>query len=239
MRVDCDENNWKHWQGGTPRKVLKQKVPFEAFWCILINHKNDSWRPKKRKSVKKLKTLMPEHDTYRIFIHISTTKWLHDKMALENVASDDQWQLRMTTSWHGNTSRITGPLWGNPPATVWFPPQRDRLVLSSVDASFFIQISLKFVPNGPINNKSVLIQIKAPSLYLNQHWLIVNWTISNKLQWNLNKQHTIIRTNDWLISWFTYAWFSIKELKVLNISPIRTVIPYDITSPKNDMINLP
>ena len=31
----------------------------------------------------------------------------------------------------------------------------------------------------------------APSHYRNQCWLIVNWTISNKLQWNFNRNSTI------------------------------------------------
>ena len=47
-------------QWGYPQKILKQKNPFGAFWCILISCKNGSRRPKKRKSVKKLKTLMPD-----------------------------------------------------------------------------------------------------------------------------------------------------------------------------------
>ena len=47
-------------QGGTPRKIKIQIYPFGAFWCILFNYKNGLRRPKKRKSVKKLKTLMPE-----------------------------------------------------------------------------------------------------------------------------------------------------------------------------------
>ena len=46
-------------QGGTPRKIMKQTAPFGAFWCILFNYKNGLRRPKKHKSVKKLKTLMP------------------------------------------------------------------------------------------------------------------------------------------------------------------------------------
>ena len=47
-------------QGGTPRKIMKQIDPFGAFWCILFNYKNGFRRQKKRKSVKKMKTLMPE-----------------------------------------------------------------------------------------------------------------------------------------------------------------------------------
>ena len=32
-----------------------------------------------------------------------------------------------------------------------------------------------------------LVACSAPSHYLNQCWLIVNWTLRNKLQWNLNQ----------------------------------------------------
>ena len=40
--------------------------------------------------------------------------------------------------------------------------------------------------------KSVLVQImacrlSAPSHYLNQCWVIVNWTLGNKFQWNFNQ----------------------------------------------------
>ena len=32
----------------------------------------------------------------------------------------------------------------------------------------------------------------APSHYLNQHWDIVNWTIGNKFQWNINRNSNIL-----------------------------------------------
>ena len=32
-----------------------------------------------------------------------------------------------------------------------------------------------------------VVAYSAPSHYLNQCWVIVNWTLSRKLQWNLNK----------------------------------------------------
>ena len=32
----------------------------------------------------------------------------------------------------------------------------------------------------------------APSHYLNQYWVIVNWSLRNKLQWNLNQNTTFI-----------------------------------------------
>ena len=36
----------------------------------------------------------------------------------------------------------------------------------------------------------------APSHYLNQCWIIVNWTLRNKLQWNLNRNsHIFIQEN--------------------------------------------
>ena len=61
--VDHDEKKWKQFAGGYPPKILKQKDPFGAFWCILVSYKNGFRRQKKNKkqlkSVKKLKTLMP------------------------------------------------------------------------------------------------------------------------------------------------------------------------------------
>ena len=33
-----------------------------------------------------------------------------------------------------------------------------------------------------------LAAYSAPSHYLNQYWIIVNWTLRNKLQWNFNKK---------------------------------------------------
>ena len=45
------------------------------------------------------------------------------------------------------------------------------------------------LPCGVEGNWSSLVQVMAgaclaPSLYLKQYWLIVNWTIRNKLRWN-------------------------------------------------------
>ena len=34
---------------------------------------------------------------------------------------------------------------------------------------------------------SALVQLKAPSHYLNQFWVIVNWNLRNKFQWNFNQ----------------------------------------------------
>ena len=36
--------------------------------------------------------------------------------------------------------------------------------------------------------KSWLVACSTPSHYLNQWWLVVNWTPGNKLQWNLNRK---------------------------------------------------
>ena len=47
--------------GGIPRKILKLKHSFGAFWCIVINYKNGSRTHKKtgNQFKKTLKTLMP------------------------------------------------------------------------------------------------------------------------------------------------------------------------------------
>ena len=52
----------------------------------------------------------------------------------------------------------------------------------------------------------------APSLYLNQCWLIVNWTIRNKLQWNSNQnKRNVIHENA-----FEYV---VCEMAVISKSP--------------------
>ena len=41
-----------------------------------------------------------------------------------------------------------------------------------------------------------LVVCSVPSHYLNQNWLIVNWTLGNKFQWNFNRKSIIfIREN--------------------------------------------
>ena len=40
-------------------------------------------------------------------------------------------------------------------------------------------------------SKLAIIAWTAPSHYLNQCWTIVNWTLGNKLQWNLNRNSYI------------------------------------------------
>ena len=37
----------------------------------------------------------------------------------------------------------------------------------------------------------MVCRLDAPSHYLNQYWNIVNWTLGNKLQWNLNQNSNI------------------------------------------------
>ena len=65
---------------GYPQKILKQKYPFGAFWCILVSYKNGSRRPKKWKSVKKLKTLMPA------IYYVSQTKLVWREMKLPSIS---------------------------------------------------------------------------------------------------------------------------------------------------------
>ena len=71
-----------------------------------------------------------------------------------------------------------------------------------------LEISLDFVLNGPVNSStcsaayvrqwtgSLLLQIMACHLfgashYLNQCWVIVNWTLKNKRQWNFNQNRKL------------------------------------------------
>ena len=55
MGADCDENNWKYFARGTPKKILNQKDPFGAFQCILINYINGPWSPKNGNQLKNWK----------------------------------------------------------------------------------------------------------------------------------------------------------------------------------------
>ena len=49
MGVDCDEKNWKHFAGGTPKENFEIKRPI---WSISINYKNG---PKRQKNGNQLK----------------------------------------------------------------------------------------------------------------------------------------------------------------------------------------
>ena len=96
--------------------------------------------------------------------------------------------------------------------TYWGPDKMAAILptFSKHFSWFFIQISVILFPKGPINSSppsatymhqwtvSPFIQImdwlvaySAPSHYLNQCWNIVNWTIRNKLKWNLNRNSNI------------------------------------------------
>ena len=72
------------------------------------------------------------------------------------------------------------------PVTIW--TIQDHMELTHW---IFIQISLKFYPMGPINNKSALVQTMA--------WYQWGW-------------HAIIWTNDGLSYWRIYASFGLNEL---------------------------
>ena len=56
-----------------------------------------------------------------------------------------------------------------------------------------LKIHLPLVPHicvsesGQLWLRQLLVAYLAPSHYLNQCWLIVNWTLRNKLQWNFNR----------------------------------------------------
>ena len=57
-----------------------------------------------------------------------------------------------------------------------------------------LDIFWKQLPGAPFTKRDwhrCLATCLAPSHYLNQHWLIINWTLRNKLQWNFNQNMEI------------------------------------------------
>ena len=58
------------------------------------------------------------------------------------------------------------------------------------EAEWCIYASLNYTIIGSDNGLSVVTWM-APSHYLNECWSIVNWTLGNKLHWNLNRNFYI------------------------------------------------
>ena len=73
-----------------------------------------------------------------------------------------------------------------------------------------------------------LFTYSVPSHYLNQCWLVVNWTLRNKLRWNLNQNTklfvpqnesenivemaSILSTWRWL-NWSNHAWYNLPIIR--------------------------
>ena len=70
----------------------------------------------------------------------------------------------------------------------WHSPESNeqwvRQLLFCITSLKIIILTLLAYPRGQCVNSSFPT---APSHYLNQHWLNINWTLSNKLQWNFNQ----------------------------------------------------
>ena len=67
---------------------------------------------------------------------------------------------------------------------------------SSVEIIFITEVIINSSPpSAPYMRKwtgpSLVQAYSAPSHYLNQCWIIVNWTPGNKFQWNLNRNYII------------------------------------------------
>ena len=63
-----------------------------------------------------------------------------------------------------------------------------------------IKISLKFVPDGPINNKAALVQVMAwTSQYLNQWWLVY-WSVYASL--SLNESNMVFSAHPLTFTFF-------------------------------------
>ena len=75
-----------------------------------------------------------------------------------------------------------------------------KCILFNENDCILTKTSSKCVHKGPIGNQNVKINTPtyaytALSQYLYQCWLIVNWTIRNKLQWNLYSDIIFIQEN--------------------------------------------
>ena len=77
------KKNWKYLTGGYPQENYETNWPFGAFWCILFNYKNGLMRQKKRKSVKKLKTLMPVLYYIKLCASFQTHWWIQTAVTVQ------------------------------------------------------------------------------------------------------------------------------------------------------------
>ena len=87
------------------------------------------------------------------------------------------------------------------------PSFRDFIWLISQTALSFRDLILFLSPTAPVfhdiirfilqtweqmcQNNATHAKLPVPSHYLNQCWIIVNWTLWNKLQWNLHRNSNI------------------------------------------------
>ena len=84
-----------------------------------------------------------------------------------------------------------------------------------------------------------LVAWMGPSHYLNQCWNIVDWTLRNKLQWNLNQNsHIFIQENAFeKVIWKMAAILS-RPLCVKILSSLVQVIVFEIAATSGNELNM-
>ena len=68
----------------------------------------------------------------------------------------------------------------------WFHKQHARPLLNN--SSLPLARNICVSESGQHCSRYWLVAYSAPSHYLNQYWVIVNWTLKNKLQWNFSNK---------------------------------------------------
>ena len=88
-----------------------------------------------------------------------------------------------------------------------------------------------------------LVAWSAPSHYLKQCWIIVNWTLRNKLQWNFNQNSNILIQENVFESIVCKMASILSQLQCAEIyllsSKARTLVQYGPKSHDNDMWSIP
>ena len=162
-------------------KAQFTKIMFYAdLWQKLLNTNNTwgNWFPN---LINNLDPLQNEHQNIYIFfsrlVFCPITKWKAMFLGNEGPKSIDPTMTKLTSP-HLNKWGQMNALWVVVYLSHW---GRDNLttisqtIFSNAFCWMIIQISLKFIPKGPIDNMPALIQIlawrrMATSHYLNQWW---------------------------------------------------------------------
>ena len=100
----------------------------------------------------------------RKFCHLTkSSHWLHWKLSWWQFRQNDNISVSLNSICRCNDDQVPTTKLTHPPSTKWPPFTRRHFQMHFHEwkALYLIRISLKFVPNGPINNIPALIQIMA------------------------------------------------------------------------------
>ena len=122
------------------------------------------------------------------------TEWMPWKLFFDDRFSTEWthwsvWQLHNTVMYHTEIWSLSCWIW-----KYWINKQQlsDCTALPSFNLTPVKLINLPLLLHICVSElgqhwfRYLLVTYSAPSHYLNQCWVIANWTLSNKLQWNFN-----------------------------------------------------